>query len=185
MKVRCPTECCVRPDCEGDWFPRSRLDLDVSAGSCGLSPSAVRRKLAFTVSSSRELPASSRASATDLPFSLSLEERLPWGSAPSSRHRPAASTSARRPTPGLRSVRGVSHALDGFLRHKPSRVCFTPQPRPGFALQGFVPLRGAAPAFAGRFMPSCRWTRPPLTSLRALDFRALLPAVSAVSSEAV
>jgi len=32
-------------------------------------------------------------------------------------------------------------------------------------------------------MPSCRWTQPPVTSDRALDFRALLPAPSAVSVE--
>jgi hypothetical protein len=37
------------------------------------------------------------------------------------------------------SVLGVSHALDGFVRRLASRVCFTPQPRPGFALQGFIP----------------------------------------------
>jgi hypothetical protein len=61
------------------------------------------------------------------------------GSLPSSRHQPAASTLARDSRPALRSVLGVSHALDGFLRHRPSWVCFTPQPRPGFALQGFVP----------------------------------------------
>jgi len=30
-------------------------------------------------------------------------------------------------------------------------------------------------------MPSCRWTQPPVTSDRALDFRALLPAPNAVS----
>lgn len=35
------------------------------------------------------------------------------------------------------SVLGVSHALDGLLRHPAAWVCFTPQPRPGFALQGF------------------------------------------------
>ena len=32
----------------------------------------------------------------------------------------------------------VSHDLDDF-RCRPSRVCFTPQPRPGFSLQGFIP----------------------------------------------
>jgi hypothetical protein len=69
--------------------------------------------------------------ANDLPFvqpgPLSLatsrtrqaEERLPWGSLPSSRHQPAASTHGRDPTPHLRSVLGVSHALDGLLRHRP------------------------------------------------------------------
>ena len=37
------------------------------------------------------------------------------------------------------SVLGVSHALDGFVRRLALQVCFTPQPRPGFTLQGFIP----------------------------------------------
>jgi hypothetical protein len=36
------------------------------------------------------------------------------------------------------------------------RACFIPLPRPGFALQGFIPHRGAVPGFPGHFMPSCR-----------------------------
>jgi len=35
------------------------------------------------------------------------------------------------------SVLGVSHALNGLIRHQPLWVYFTPQPRPGFTLQGF------------------------------------------------
>lgn len=104
------------------------------------------------------------------------EERLPWGPRPSSRHRQAASTTPRGiPTPRSRSVLDVSHVLDGFLRHLPSRACFIPLPRPGFALQGFVPLRGAVPGFPGPVMPSCRWARAPVTSERALDSRAFTP----------
>jgi hypothetical protein len=38
-----------------------------------------------------------------------------------------------------RSVLDVSHVLDGFLLHRPLRVCFAPLPRPGFALRG-LPL---------------------------------------------
>lgn len=34
------------------------------------------------------------------------------------------------------SVRDVSHVLNGLVRLRPSWVYFTPQPRPGFALQG-------------------------------------------------
>ena len=34
------------------------------------------------------------------------------------------------------SVLDVSHVLDGLVRRQPSWVCFTPQPRPGFTLQG-------------------------------------------------
>jgi hypothetical protein len=75
----------------------------------------------------------------------------PLGFRPSSRHQPAASTRARDPNPAPSSVLDVSHVLDGLLRHQPLRACFIPQPRPGFALQGFVPLRGAVPGFPGRF----------------------------------
>jgi hypothetical protein len=58
------------------------------------------------------------------------------GFLPSSRCQPAESTEPSVPGP-IRSVLDVSHVLDGFLLHRPSRVYFTPQPRPGFALQGF------------------------------------------------
>ena len=105
------------------------------------------------------------------------------GSRPSSRHRQPASTTPRGiPTPRSRSALDVSHVLDGLLRQLPSRACFIPLPRPGFALQGFVPHRGAVPGFPGRFMPSWRWAHPPVTSECAPAFRALLPAASAVSS---
>ena len=145
------------------------------------------------VSSSHELSASFRVlrparrpshlveprDPTDQPKSASLGVLFP-----SSRHQQPASTTPRGfPTQRSRSVLDVSHVLDGFLRHLPSRACFIPLPRPGFALQGFVPRRGAVPGLPGRFMPSCRWTRPPVTSDRALAFRALLPAPSAVSVE--
>jgi hypothetical protein len=64
----------------------------------------------------------------------------PLGSSPSSRHQPPASTIPRGiPTPRSRSVPDVSHVLDGLLRQLPLRACFIPLPRPGFALQGFVP----------------------------------------------
>jgi hypothetical protein len=56
-----------------------------------------------------------------------------------------------------RSVLDVSHVLDGFLLHRPSRVYFTPQPRPGFALQG-LPLvtsrTGSSPAVALMSLPA-------------------------------
>ena len=58
------------------------------------------------------------------------------GFPPSSRCQPAESTESSLPSP-TRSVLDVSHVLDGFLLHRPSRVYFAPQPRPGFALQGF------------------------------------------------
>jgi hypothetical protein len=54
------------------------------------------------------------------------------------------------------------------------RVCFTPLPRPGFALQGFVPLRGAEPGFPGPLMPSCRWTELPAVFSPRQQFRPRL-----------
>jgi len=90
------------------------------------------------------------ATACALPFvpDLNLTRRFdsngrrapPLGSSPSSRPQQAASTTPRGiPTPRSRSVLDVSHVLDGLLRHLPLRACFIPLPRPGFALQGFVP----------------------------------------------
>ena len=71
-----------------------------------------------------------------------------------SRRRPPLRRESR--PSGQSSVLDVSHVLDGFLRHLPSRACFIPLPRPGFALQGIVPRRGAVPGFPGHVMPSCR-----------------------------
>jgi len=114
-------------------------------------------------------------------------ERLPWGSAPSSRRQPAASTHARDPNPALRSVPGVSHALDGFRHHRPcgfvsprchvqdfpSGVCPSPRSRTGFRRpDALVPL--------DRF--ACGVTR---AGKPIVDFRALLPAPSAVASKVV
>lgn len=72
------------------------------------------------------LPRASRllqsAAATDLPLVRPCGRRRapPLGFRPSSRHQQAASTHARSShAPGSRSVRGVSHALDGLLRHLP------------------------------------------------------------------
>ena len=80
----------------------------------------------------------------------------PMGSLPSSRHQPAASTAARGTTPEL-TFRPRRFSRPRRLPPPPAlRVCFTPQPRPGFAPQGFVPPHGAVPALPGRFMPSCR-----------------------------
>src|SRR5438552_5084058 len=133
--------------------------------SCGFSPSAVHLRPAPKASSSRELSASSRVLrlANCLPrLEIVLRPPLdrqapPLGSTPSSRHQPAASTTPRRiPTPGSSSLLAVSHDLEGLLRLQPLRVYFTPLPRPGFALQGIVPHRGAVPGFPGRIMPSCR-----------------------------
>jgi hypothetical protein len=94
------------------------------------------------------------------------------GFPPSSRCHPAESTLAGIPSP-LRSVHDVSHVLDGLLLYRALRVYFAPQPRPGFALQGFPPASsrtGSSPAVAlmsftlipcSRLPESARTQRPP------------------------
>jgi len=91
----------------------------------------------------------------------------------------------KAPIPALRSVRGVSHALDGLLRHLP---CGFVSPRSH--VQG-LPSRGLSLARSRTGFPrpvhallalsarACGLTR---ASSGALDFRALLPAASAVTS---
>src|SRR5437870_2651201 len=125
----------MRPNHGVIGLPRSRLNLGLSTGFCGLSSYAVHRKLAFTASSSRELFASSRVlrQTTCSPYlkrpcDLPIDRRAPpLGSPPSSRRQPAASTI--RP---------------GF----PSRTLFRPRrfSRP----RRFAP----PPAFAGLFHPA-------------------------------
>jgi hypothetical protein len=105
------------------------------------------------------------------------QERLPWGSAPSSRRQPAASTHARGSHPALRSVLGVSHAHDGFRHHRP---CGFVSPRchvQGSPFRGFSPARSAN-RFPGPPCPRAVVRRDRtrrLPSVRgALGFRALL-----------
>jgi hypothetical protein len=97
---------------------------------------------------------------------MCLRERLPWSSVPSSRRQPAASTHARGiPVPHA-SVRPRRFSRPRrFTPPLALRVCFTPQPRPGFALQGVVPSRGAGPGFPepSAFVPlsaACLWCDP-------------------------
>jgi len=99
------------------------------------------------------------------------------GFRPSSRCHPAESTEAGVPGP-LRSVLDVSHVLDGFLLCQTSRVYFAPQPRPGFALQGFPPVRSrtsSSPAVA--LVPLRELPTPSFTQVlreSAPAYRALL-----------
>jgi len=99
------------------------------------------------------------------------------GFRPSSRHQLAESTLAGVPGP-LCSVLDVSHVLDGLLLHQPLRVCFTPQPRPGFALQGLplAPSRaGSSPAVALMSLPAFPAVQfPNRLQVGTPAFRALL-----------
>jgi len=141
---------------------------------CGLPAVSVCRTLSYPAhplvrfSFPPEFPSHRRPGATVRAPSL--------GFRPSSRYQPAESTLASIPSP-LRSVLDVSHVLDGFLLRLPSRACFIPQPRPGFALQG-VPLvrsrTGSSPAVALVSLPAApalgftRWLQDAAPAYRAL-----------------
>jgi len=116
-----------------------------------------------TGSFSRELHVSFRVRATnDLPLAtsqqpcdhLEAKERLPWGSVPlrgTSWQRPLT-TEAPNFDLTLRPWR--FSRLRRFTPPPALRVYFTPQPRPGFALQGIVPHHGAFRRFPDE-VPSC------------------------------
>ena len=131
------------------WVARSRLDVIVFTNRLrGLRPVSVSRLLTHPASSSRALVRSCRVSRVKA--GPAEAELLPWAFLPSSRRHSAESTSAGVPSP-LRSALDVSHVLDGLLLCQTLRVCFAPQPRPGFALQGFPLTRsrgGSSPAVA-------------------------------------
>jgi len=142
-------------------LPRSRLDVRVSAAPCGLSSSHRPRLLSepvhspasFASPSEHERPTTCPSCPQQPCDHQEAEERLPWGFYPLrdiSQRRPL-STEAPNFDLTLRPWRFAR--LRRFSPPPALRVCFTPLPRPGFALQGFVPLRGA---FAGfhRQLPS-------------------------------
>jgi hypothetical protein len=85
----------------------------------------------------------------------------------------------------LRSVRSVSHALDGLLRHRPLQVCFALLPRPGFSPSGVCPSLGSRSAFPLP-LPSVLSAAPTAVARAveiAFEFRALLFRASAVVIE--
>src|SRR5581483_7492672 len=72
----------------------------------------------------------------------------------------------------------VSHDLDDF-RCRPSRVCFTPQPRPGFSLQGFIPSPQPEPTrrrpVPSRRLAACTCTSCPVLQLQQPRPQGFLP----------
>ena len=120
-------------------FPAPLSPSRVSVGALGLQLDTVPLFLAKQGSSSRELRASSASSCSvptrDLSASSAFHGvRIPLIAA-------SVSVVVTMSAPAHRlSALDVSHVLDGLIRLRPSWVCFTPQPRPGFALQG-VSLR--------------------------------------------
>jgi hypothetical protein len=118
----------MRMDCGGvrvSPLPQKEASY-VSDGPRGISPSAVHRQRELAVSSSLELVASFRVlrPATCL-AGPTTSRRAELRSASLGVPLPHRGTSKRRPPmrgipdPALSSVLGVSHALDGLLRHLP------------------------------------------------------------------
>jgi hypothetical protein len=64
------------------------------------------------------------------------------------------------------STHSVSHALDGLLLQSATWVCFAPQPRAGFTLQGFPLPLGRLRLIAGSFPHVVQPTRLPEASSR-------------------
>jgi len=158
-------------------FTRDHHALAVSDGNDGIdrTPSAVRfRKRFHPLVSFAPPPEFYRPRSA--PSLLQGTRRLPWGYAPSSRYRLAATMnrdSGSRPS----SVRGVSHALDVFTPPT-SWVYFTPQPRTGFTFRGFPSREAGHPLSVCRALSSlspfrCRRLPDGATS-RRLAHRALL-----------
>jgi hypothetical protein len=116
--------------------------------------------------------------SSTIPSRPGADVRAPsLGFLPSSRRQRAETTLAGVPGP-LRSVLDVSHVLDGFLLCTPSRVCFTPQPRPGFALQGLPLARsrtGSSPAVALLPLPDAPAPRLPESSKHRARLQGLAP----------
>lgn len=144
---------------------------------CRSPPLAVHRSLALTVSSPRELRSPSESSVS-CPPSVCPPPAPSLGSAV-----PLRDITGRRPCfvapkPRRLSVRGVSHALDGFRRH-PACGFISPHSHvQDLPFRGF-PSQAAAPSFDVAFMPSHRWRRladdvATAATNRRLDLRALL-----------
>jgi hypothetical protein len=107
----------MRPDCRDIGFPAPASSETFRPHPCGVSPSAVRHNLAIMASFSRELCASSR---------VLRQAARPLRSASHGVLFPHRGVSSWRPliargshAPSFRSVRDVSHVLDGLLRQKP------------------------------------------------------------------
>jgi hypothetical protein len=126
-------------------FPGPASASPFPARPRGFPPAAVRRRLAPTVSSSRALPSPPEHYEPNPPGYHT--GHLPWGFRP---HRDVNRWCPLRGRPRpTRSALGVSHALDGFLHHRP-RGFVSPHCRVQGSLSRGFPRRTAARAFARR-----------------------------------
>ncbi len=113
---------------------------------CRSPPRAVRRSLALTASSPRELRSPSESSVL-CPPSVSPPPAPSMGFAVPLRDITGRRPCSEHPSARRLSVRGVSHAPDGFLRH-PARGFVSPHSHvQGSLFRGF-PSQAAAPTFA-------------------------------------
>jgi hypothetical protein len=118
-EVGCSSECCEHGLCRIIGFPAATSTSRFPARPGGSTSHVVPRSLARTGSSSRELRLLFRVRPPRTCPAHGCVERLPWGFGSPSRHQQRRSTCERAPTPTLRSVPGVSHALDGLLPPPP------------------------------------------------------------------
>jgi hypothetical protein len=116
---------------------------------------------------------------TASPRSETILERLPWGFRPHrginwKRPLPGLATEGHEPTPRLARFRPRRFSRPRRLAPLPAlRVCFTPQPRPGFLFRGFpsrTAVRSRRPP-----LPSCRWRRLPVTGCPMTPFSSVRP----------
>jgi hypothetical protein len=134
-------------------------------GACVVHLGTGPRPLASPGSSSPELPPLQSATAPNLPHTQGVW-RLPWGSLP---HRDISiesplSSELPRSRPSFRPQRfSRSRRLAPLSA---LRVCFTPQPRPGFTFQGFAPaakphhlVDGPCPLVVSRPTPAAELPR--------------------------
>jgi hypothetical protein len=158
------------------WVRRSRRDVIVSDSparfSSGRRPPSLARRVHPLIRFASPPESLESPPARRLPTpSTFLGVPFPFATSTGGVHYPRGF-----PSP-LRSALDVSHVLDGLLLHRPLRVCFTPQPRPGFALQGFsLPRRRACSSHARALLPLVSVPYPgcPERQSRTLAFRAFI-----------
>jgi hypothetical protein len=171
------------------WVRRSRLGVAVSVAPSGVPAAAIPHGLTPRVHP-LQLQASfrvSRAQSRREVRSRGCSRPPPWGYTPlrdintwSPLARRLAPSCRRRPKPASFRPRRFSRPR----RFPPPRalwVCFTPQPRPGFTLQGFAPPHSrtsSSPAVALVSLPPspCRLILIFGARREPLAFRALLRA---------
>jgi len=149
----------------------SQLDPPVSRSPIWSYATAGPRSLASSGSSSPELHLSYRVlTVPDLPLAEAKSASLGVLCSPS-RHRLVESTCERvsHPRPTVRPRRFSRPRR--FTPRPASRVCFTPQPRPGFTFQGFVPAAQPRRLVGDPYPPVVQRTSPAAESPRLLQLR--------------